>query len=153
ALYIGAEGEAVLSLRVPHASMALLPTLGALGAALGSTGALALTVAVDLSDTLLPQGPLRGEAEADGTAVLRCPLVPTRRGRVAVERAWVRFAGPLGLVESTVRIGLGAEAAVLPNLLPVKSAALRFSRDRDFRAGLKIERYTGDGSEFDSLKE
>ncbi|HEY8019749.1 MAG TPA: DUF58 domain-containing protein [Thermoanaerobaculia bacterium] len=145
ALYIGEEGEAVLSLRLPQA-------LPALGPASRAPGALPLTVAVDLSDRLVPQPPLAGYAEA-GAAVLRCRLVPTRRGRVAVERAWVRFAGPLGLVESTVRVGLGAEAAVLPNILPVRSAALRFSRDRDFRAGLKIERYTGDGSEFDSLKE
>jgi uncharacterized protein (DUF58 family) len=31
--------------------------------------------------------------------------------------------------------------------------ALRFLTDREFRAGLRIERYKGDGTEFDSLKE
>jgi uncharacterized protein (DUF58 family) len=35
----------------------------------------------------------------------------------------------------------------------VRAAAIRFFADRNFRAGLRIERYRGEGSEFDSLKE
>jgi uncharacterized protein (DUF58 family) len=42
---------------------------------------------------------------------------------------------------------------VVPNIRPVKAVALRFLNDREFRAGLKIERYKGDGTEFDSLRE
>jgi uncharacterized protein (DUF58 family) len=146
ALYIGEEGEARLTVRVP------------------SPRPVPVAVAVDLSEKLVPQPVLTGVTAVagsagtagdvgEGAAVLRCPLVPTRRGRVAVERAWVRFPGPLGLLATTVQVSLGRQAAVLPNTEAVKAAALRFAADRDFRAGLKIERYTGDGSEFDSLKE
>lgn len=133
-LYIGEEAEAVLTVRVE--SFRRVP----------------VTVAVDLSDRLVPQPPLRGRASARGET-LRCPLVPTRRGRVAVERAWVRVAGPLGLASRVLRVDLKKQAAVVPNILPVRSTALRFMTDREFRAGLKIERYKGDGTEFDSLRE
>ncbi len=133
-LYIGEESEALLTVRVP------------------SPRPVAVTVAVDLSDRLAPQPPQRGRAAADG-AGLRFRLVPTRRGRIVVERAWVRFSGPLGLVDSVARVDLKRQAPVVPNLRPVKAVALRFLNDREFRAGLKIERYKGDGTEFDSLRE
>ncbi len=133
-LYIGEEEEAVLTLRVP------------------SSRSIPIAVAVDLSDRLLPQPQLRARASAAGTE-LRFRLVPTRRGRIVVERAWVRYAGPLGLMAAVVRVELKKQAPVVPNIRPVKAAALRFLTDREFRAGLKIERYRGDGTEFDSLKE
>jgi uncharacterized protein (DUF58 family) len=72
---------------------------------------------------------------------------------VKVERAWIRYRGPLGLMAAVVVVDLDREAVVVPNLGPVHSTALRFADDRSFRAGLKIERYTGDGTEFDSLRE
>jgi uncharacterized protein (DUF58 family) len=133
-LYIGEEEEAVLDVRVP------------------SSRPIPVAVAVDLSDRLVPQPQLRGRASAAGGA-LRFRLVPTRRGRIVVERAWIRYAGPLGLMAAVVRVDLKRQAAVVPNIRPVKTAALRFLTDRDFQAGLKIERYKGDGTEFDSLKE
>lgn len=133
-LYIGEEDEARLTVKIP------------------SRRRVSVTVAVDLSDRLEPQPLLRGRASREG-AELRVRLVPTRRGRVTVERAWVRYAGPLGLMSQVVREDLKRQAAVVPNIRPVKAAALRFLTDREFRAGLKIERYTGDGTEFESLKE
>jgi uncharacterized protein (DUF58 family) len=133
-LYIGDEEEAVLTVRVP------------------SPRRLPVTVAVDLSDRLAPQPPLRGRV-AGGAAEMRFRLVPLRRGQIVVERAWVRFPGPLGLIDSVARIDLKRQAPVVPNIRPVKTVALRFLTDREFRAGLKIERYRGDGTEFDSLRE
>ncbi|MFL6195795.1 MAG: DUF58 domain-containing protein [Thermoanaerobaculia bacterium] len=133
-LYIGEEEEAVLTVRLP------------------SPRTSRVAVAMDLSDRLEPQPALHGRLAA-GVANLRFRLVPTRRGRVVVERAWVRFAGPLGLIASVARVDLKRQAPVVPNIRPVKAVALRFLTDREFRAGLKIERYKGDGTEFDSLKE
>lgn len=133
-LYIGDEEEGVLTVRVP------------------SPRRLRITVAVDLSDRLEPQPPLRGRV-TQGSAEMRFRLVPLRRGRIVVERAWVRFPGPLGLIESVARIDLKRQAPVVPNIRPVKTVALRFLTDREFRNGLKIERYRGDGTEFDSLRE
>ncbi len=133
-LYIGEEEEAALTVRLPSAHP------------------VPVVVAVDLSDRLLPQPHLRGQASAAG-AVLRFRLIPTRRGRIVVERAWVRYAGPLGLMAAVARVDLKRQAPVVPNIRPVKTAALRYLTERDFRAGLKIERYQGDGTEFDSLRE
>jgi uncharacterized protein (DUF58 family) len=131
-LYIGEDEEAVLTVAVPSARR------------------VPVTVAVDLSDRLLPQPQLRGRASREGTA-LRFLLAPTRRGRIVVERAWVRYAGPLGLMANVVRLDLMRQAPVVPNIRPVKTMALRFLTDREFRLGL--ERYKGDGTEFDSLRE
>jgi uncharacterized protein (DUF58 family) len=146
-LAIGETGVALLSVRVP------------------SPRPLAVTVAVDLSEKLVPQPPLRGTiggtdvtaeagAAADaGVATFACPLVPTRRGRIAVLRASIRYTGPLGLLASIVRVELGNEAAVVPDLRPVRGTALRFANERELQAGLKIERYRGDGTELHSLRE
>ncbi len=142
ALAIGETGAALLTVRVP------------------SPRPLAVTVAVDLSDKLVPQPPLRGTIGKTGTnaadapdATFACPLVPTRRGRIAVLRASIRFTGPLGLLASIARVELGKESAVVPDLRPVRVTALRFADERALQAGLKIERYRGDGTEFDSLRE
>jgi uncharacterized protein (DUF58 family) len=131
---IGEEAVALLKVRVP------------------SDRPLPVTVAVDLSEKLVPQPPLRETIGSEG-AVLSCPLVPTRRGRIAVLRASIRVTGPLGLLDSTSRVGLAAESAVVPDLRPVRTTALRFASERELRSGLKIERYRGDGTEFDSLRE
>lgn len=133
-LYIGEEEDVVLTVRMP------------------SRRRVPVTVAVDLSDRLVPQPQLRGRASSEGTG-FRLRLVPTRRGRIVVERAWIRYAGPLGLMAAVAQVDLKRQAAVVPNIRPVKTVALRFMTDREFRAGLKIERYKGDGTELDSLKE
>lgn len=133
-LYIGEEEEAVLTVKVPTARRA------------------PVAVAVDLSERLVPQPPLRGRISG-GTAVLRFRLVPTRRGRIVVERAWVRSPGPLGLMATVATVDLKRQAPVVPNIRPVKTVALRLLSDPELRSGLKIERYRGDGSELDSLKE
>lgn len=109
-------------------------------------------VAVDLSERLVPQPPLAGRASRDGDT-LEVALVPVRRGLAAVERVWVRWQGPLGLMSAQARVELGREVPVVADLQPVHALALRLADPRDIRAGLKIERYRGDGTEFDSLRE
>jgi uncharacterized protein (DUF58 family) len=85
--------------------------------------------------------------------VLAWRLEPLRRGTATVEQAWIRIRSPFGLWHSLVRAPLEREIPVLPDLLLVRATALRFFSEREFRAGLKIERYRGDGTEFESLKE
>jgi uncharacterized protein (DUF58 family) len=136
AIAIGEGGEARLRLRAPRP--------------------LQVTVAVDLSDKLEPQPLLRGLAgpdAGDGGAAMVCRLSPRRRGRVAVERLWVRWRGPLGLIGRVAVFEIGREAMVVADTRPVRAAALRLESERHLRAGFKIERYRGDGSELDSLRE
>ncbi|HSL83053.1 MAG TPA: DUF58 domain-containing protein, partial [Thermoanaerobaculia bacterium] len=120
---------------------------------------------LDLSELLEPvdRAPLRLEpVPGPGSAgrspgrlrgTVRCPLVPRRRGRAEIERLWLRLPGPLGLMERTAAFDLGRRLEVRPNVARVRQVALRFTDRRDYLAGLKIERYTGDGTDFEALRE
>jgi uncharacterized protein (DUF58 family) len=111
-----------------------------------------IRAAVDLSDNLAPQPAIACPLPAAG-AEIRFPLAPLGRGRAGIERLWLAISSPLGLFRRTEVHEIGRECAVLPSLALVRGAAFRFFADRSFRSGLKIERYTGDGTEFESLKE
>jgi uncharacterized protein (DUF58 family) len=110
-------------------------------------------VVCDLDPALEPQAmqPLR--LPASGTTTAEVPLVPLRRGTVTIDGVWLRWSGPLGLVQRIERRSVQRSVAVLPNLRAVRAAALRFFAAKEFLAGLKVERTLGDGSEFSSLRE
>lgn len=107
----------------------------------------------DLDPDFEPQ-PLRAVALGPGGAgAARIPLVPRRRGLLEVRALHLRWTGPLGLAARQARLPVGAKVAVVPNVRAVRSAALRFFAQREFLSGLRVERYVGDGSEFDELRE
>ncbi|MFI5403833.1 MAG: DUF58 domain-containing protein, partial [Planctomycetota bacterium] len=112
----------------------------------------AMEVLADLSD-LLERQPVARVAPAPGETRLEIPLVPLRRGRARVTAVWLRWTGPLGLVRRTLRRRCAIDVPVVPNVRAVRQAALRFFTAREFLSGLKVERYVGDGSEFESLRE
>jgi uncharacterized protein (DUF58 family) len=85
--------------------------------------------------------------------VVRFPLVPTRRGTPRVVAVHLRWAGPLGLVERRWRRPLDVPVAVVPNLGAVRAMALRMISNKELMSGLKVERFLGDGSEFEMLRE
>jgi uncharacterized protein (DUF58 family) len=145
------RAQVALALDMPATVAIGEPALAALTLRVEAARPVPVVVAVDVSGKLAPRPLLRGAATRRGI-VFELPLVPTRRGRIAVDRAWVRLAGPLGLVERTLVVPLGREAAVVPQPPPIRANALRLDAVRDWRAGLKIERYQGDGSDFESLK-
>ncbi|MEE9393674.1 MAG: DUF58 domain-containing protein [Planctomycetota bacterium] len=76
-----------------------------------------------------------------------------RRGDFKIYRIWMRWPGPLGLALRTVTQHDELVFPVVPNTRAVKAAAIRFFNDPNFLSGLKVERYAGDGSEFDNLRE
>ena len=133
-LYIARAAEARIVAR--FSSVRLVPT----------------DVTLDLSEDLDPVEP-QGVLLDDEAASILFELTARRRGTVEVERLWVRYSSPLGLWNRTSTFEIGAELSVLPDLPMVRVLALRFYSDPTFRAGLKIEKYLGDGTEFDSLKE
>lgn len=106
---------------------------------------------VGLSESLRPAATLGGALSVGGVEV-RVPLVPIRRGRAEIEKVWLRRTGPLGLAERIATFPLHRVVTVVPDVLPTRQAALRLLRDPSYRAGLKIEKYKGDGTEFDSLR-
>ncbi len=134
-LYVGGEALATLRLRAP------------------TKRPVSADITVDMSDNLVAQPHFRAALGREASSI-SVALRPTRRGVATVEGAWVKYEGPLGLMARTTRIALGDDTiAVVPNMPLVRSHALPFFSQRDHTAGLKIERFAGDGSEFDALRE
>lgn len=131
-LMVGLEGAAELRISFP--------------------GARAVRIIADLSPNLAPQPPLIRRLEPAGIA-LSLRLMPVRRGRAVLERLWVRLSGPLGLMSRVLRVEMQRSCPIVPDVSLVRTLALRLARDSSLHPGLKIERYLGDGSEFESLRE
>jgi uncharacterized protein (DUF58 family) len=82
----------------------------------------------------------------------RLRLIPRRRGEAVFERLWARWRGPLGLAWVQREDALDQRAAVTPDMQGVKDQALRlFTRDAAF--GMKAQIETGEGADFNALKE
>jgi uncharacterized protein (DUF58 family) len=79
-------------------------------------------------------------------------LVPLRRGRVHVDQIWLRWRGPLGLVEHIRRVAVNRTIDVLPNVRGVQGAALQFFAQEAIY-GIKSQQQKGEGAEFESLRE
>ena len=79
-------------------------------------------------------------------------LRPIRRGTGRLERLWLHWTGPLGLIRVKRVETLDMEIPITPNTRWVKEEAVRlYTRDADFGQKRQIDR--GDGSEFDALRE
>jgi len=89
----------------------------------------------------------------DAATVLVLPLVPRRRGTPRVLALHLKWRGPLGLIERRIAHRVDRAVPVVPNVGAVRAIALRTFANREILAGLKVERYIGDGSEFESLRE
>jgi uncharacterized protein (DUF58 family) len=107
---------------------------------------------IGVSPDLGRPSPLEARVGAEPVRI-EWTVVPSRRGVAHIDRMWIRYTSPWKLWATWIDEPLDRELPVLPDVPQVRSAAIRFFDDRHFRAGLKIERYRGDGSEFDSLKE
>ncbi len=108
---------------------------------------------LDVHPDLAPAPPVRAALRSGVPARVEIPLVARRRGRPTVDALWCRWPGPLGLVRCQVCRPLARPVAVVPDLAPVRAVALRFHGSPSAQAGLQIERFVGDGSEFDAIRE
>ena len=79
-------------------------------------------------------------------------LTPERRGTARLDRAWLRWQGPLGLGARQVDRALGREIRVWPDLSPVRSRELQ-THLRDAQLGLINRRIRGEGTQFEALSE
>jgi uncharacterized protein (DUF58 family) len=85
-------------------------------------------------------------------ARIALPLVPRRRGRVHIDRIWLRWRGPLSLVEFTRRVAVNRTVDVLPNVRGVHGSALQFFIQEAIH-GIKSQVQKGEGTEFEALRE
>jgi uncharacterized protein (DUF58 family) len=123
----------------------------------GRRGA-ALELVAELDDDLAPQPPARAVLQTAGPgqparARVELALAPRRRGDHALRAVHARWTGPLGLIEQRVAVPIDKRIGVVPNLGAVRAVALRMFSDHNFMAGLKVEKFLGDGSEFEALRE
>lgn len=93
-----------------------------------------------------------GEIPVGAEGRISLPIVPRRRGRVNVDRVWMRWRGPLSLVEFTRRIAVDRTIDVLPNVRGVHGTALQFFVQEAIY-GMKVQHQKGEGAEFEALRE
>jgi uncharacterized protein (DUF58 family) len=65
---------------------------------------------------------------------------------------WIRWRGPFGLAQKTLRTPVGATIQALPDMRGLRSAAIRFDA-REALSGVKPQHQIGEGSEFESLRD
>lgn len=127
------------------------------------------TVVLQLVSPLTHQVPILARLETDGAAVVENIDAPTllrpgenrfsyrvrplRRGMLQLQQAVVRIEDFMGVWSITYRYQLDKSIRMLPNLRGVSKYAIRFYSNPEARVGLKIEKYRGEGTEFDSLRE
>jgi uncharacterized protein (DUF58 family) len=119
----------------------------------GGRGPLSVELLFDLGGVLRPQHAVRLALRGTAPAQARIRLDPALRGQALVEAAWLRWAGPLGLVERLHQRPLDQQVPVVPNTRAVQRAAAQLLGPRSLLYGPKVERYVGEGSEFESLRE
>jgi uncharacterized protein (DUF58 family) len=95
---------------------------------------------------------VRGELAAGQEGRIALPVVPTRRGRLHVDRIWIRWRGPLGLVELTRQVAVERSIDVVPNVRGVHGTALQFFVQEAIY-GIKAQQQKGEGAEFEALRE
>jgi len=93
-----------------------------------------------------------GELMPGAEARISLPLVPRRRGSVNIDQIWLRWRGPLSLVEFTRRIAVNRTVDVLPNVRGIHGTALQFFIQEAIY-GIKTQVQKGQGTEFEALRE
>lgn len=107
----------------------------------------------EVNPLLVPPGETELVVPAGHSAHWDLPLAPVRRGTARLERLWLRWTGPFGLMALQRRVPVEREVPIVTNVSAARTAALRFFGTRARAVGLKVERYVGDGTEFDSMRE
>lgn len=84
---------------------------------------------------------------------LKFLVKPLRRGKITFSKIVIRITGYLGLWNLQHTSQQAIKSSAIPNLRGVAQYALEFYRNPQARAGVKIDKHRGQGSEFESLRE
>ncbi|MES1158847.1 MAG: DUF58 domain-containing protein, partial [Terricaulis silvestris] len=128
------------------------PFTGAVLLAFGRNGPRKTEVALE-TNALLDARPPRSVANtASGAGAAAFQLEPKRRGEAKLERAYLRWRGPLGLAWRQRVQPLTTRIPITPDLGGIEREAQKLF-SRTMLHGIKPLRDRGDGSEFDALAE
>jgi uncharacterized protein (DUF58 family) len=87
-----------------------------------------------------------------GGGALELHFHALRRGMARLDRLWLRWPGPFGLVWKQVALPFDNKVAVLPNIAGVRDDAIRLLQREALSDGQE-QRRAGQGREFESLKD
>jgi len=107
----------------------------------------------DCSDNLLPATTPATLMLSEPTGIVDIPLAPLRRGTALCRTVSIRWNGLADLFTRNNNVTCMYEIPILPNYNFIRSEALRFFGSKEHTSGLKIERFIGEGSEFERLQE
>lgn len=110
-------------------------------------------VHVEIEGACEPLPPALLQVRGGEPARAELPLRPSRRGPLRLVACHARWVGPLGLLWCEVQQPLTERIRVVTNVRAVRQRAARMVENREFSTGLKVERFLGEGSDFDSLRE
>lgn len=85
----------------------------------------------------------------DGMGFVAIPFQAARRGKAMLDRVWVRWAGPMGLVWKQRVDAIDIQILVTPDVRPVRNESAAFLRDA--MQGLLARLEMGIGAEFQAL--
>ena len=130
----------------------------------GQSGAVEFAISVENYTRLLSVQSLlelTGEAETTGIITqnmvagqlsINFMIVPRLRGQVTINALWLRWRGPFGLVEATIRRPVESVIDIIPDVKGIHETALQFF-SREAIYGVKTQRPKGEGTEFENLTE
>ena len=110
---------------------------------------------IDLRLDVAPElviGERRMERAETGPVKASFDLQLTRRGQFSVRELWLKWPSRLRLIDRIVRLPVAREIAVVPDISPVLSGAIK-TQILPLEAGQKDLRLRGEGSEFHQLRE
>ncbi len=105
----------------------------------------------ETNDLLRPRSRVWRTLTADRHGDIDALLDTLRRGVGVIQRVWIEWRGPFGLVTKRRIIETNREIEIVPDIRTVKQEALRiFARDTSIGQKIHIEK--GGGSEFEALR-
>lgn len=156
-----AIGADVALLRAARLDVKLIkPSSAGVGGLVKAKAAIDLRAPMALRATMrtIADAPLRaGDAAfvriAPGATELPLELHADHRGTGALREIWLRLVGPFGLVARIERAAEGGgSVAIIPDVARVDRTTMELLGAQPMLSGLKREKWTGEGGEFESLQ-
>jgi uncharacterized protein (DUF58 family) len=135
-LYVGETADLVVHIKVQ-----------------GRRAPTAAGVALSANDLLdLPDDGRAWASLKAGSAAVPIPATAIRRGVAGIDRLWLRWRGPLGLVWRQREEAVALSFPILPDVRPVRERGVELFA-RYALQGLVAQDFRGEGADFDALVE